>query len=771
MKARFYLFILILTCTSFTQTTQAAGSSPDGQTVTAEDYQKTESLVENLQEELSEAKDKVARLEAKLSAAQQSLVQLEGEVTARQDLSEPLAITRLFEADMERGGIQDITRIAQQVPGMQFGYSGNEARIAIRGSRTTRTGPESEQVVGIYEDGVPVATTTQALGPYIDIKQIEVLRGPQGVMYGRNAFGGVINVTSNKPDPDGWDAALKGTIGFSDHTRFEAMLNIPVLDTLAVRLVGSGETYSGYVNNYVLESDADDLKTRIQQYVRVMTRWAPTENFSLQLNLASLDQNGTGSGMWGYMQDGAYINGQYQPGHQFAPSGASADYGPWDVARNMASLTELENLSTSLLLSWNLGFATLEWQASKSKFESMQVFDGDYSNGGNSFNSDFNGWNSFMDTLSSDLRLKSDKQGRFDWLAGLHVLSIETDWGWLETIDSVQLRPQWDSTGLYTTDSSAMYASGGFRASDSIRVFGGLRWYEDEKQLRNDATGSWDGVVWNAGLEYSLNPDTMSYLSASTGYRPGGINEIPGVPERYDSENVTAYEIGLKTLLANNSITLKLSAFLNDYEDMQAQSFTLLPLAGTAGLMDYLSTAGDMESKGIEAEFQWLPDSHWNVSAYISWLDAQFNNYNVANLAGLGDIEGHTTDDGLSLDGWQPAFSPEWSLGLQASYLINIGRWGTFTPMIQTSFISEFYANDLNLEGALQESHSVTDLRLFWDFPGDSVRVQVFIENATDERSLRNTMIYNPAERPEIATFLNDWGDPRKYGLILSYRY
>ena len=763
MKVRIYFLIQVLVCFSIITSAQAAGSDPD--------QQSAESRVRDLQNELSAANDNVARIEAELSVAQQDLVQLDSRKAKQLTHSEPVAVTRLLEEDIERGGIQDITRVATQVPGMQFGQSGHEARIAIRGVHSNRTGPEAEQVVGIYEDGVIVPTTTRALGPYVDIKQIEVLRGPQGVMYGRNALGGVINVTSNEPDLSGWDVGLKGTIGYSDHTRFEAMLNMPILDTLAIRVAGSSESWSGYINNYVLESDADDLNTRKQQYVRVMTKWAPTDDFSLQLNFVSLDQNGTGSGMWGYQQIGATIDGDYVPGHHFAPSGATPDFGPWDVARNMASLTELENLSTSLVLNWDIGFATLEWLANKSKFESVQVHDGDYSNGGSLFHSDFNGWNSFSDTLSSDLRLKSNQQGRFDWLLGLYVLNIETDWGWLETVNGVYSRPDWDSTGLYTSDSSAAYASAGFRVSDNFRVFGGLRWYQDDKRLRNDAEDSWDGVLWNAGIEYAFGENTTSYLSASTGYRSGGINEVPGAPGSYEPENVTAYEGGLKTTFADDSVALNLSAFFNDYTDMQAQSFTLLPLPGTAGVMDYLSTAGDMDARGLEAEIQWLPASHWNISAHLAWLDAQFGNYVVPNLAGLGEIDGHTEGDVLNLDGWQPAFSPEWTFGLQASYQFSLGRWGSLTPMIQSTYSSDYYTNNLNLPGALQKAQSITDLRVFWDLPGQKVRLQLFIENATDEQTLKNVMIYNPQESPEIATYLANWGDPRKYGVIMSYHY
>lgn len=764
MKVRNCVLFRVLICFLIIGTTQAIGSDP-------ETHQQAETLVHDLRKELSEAKDKVARIESELAAAQQSLAQRDSTRATPLIHGQPVAVTRLLEDDLERGGIQDITRIAALVPGMQFGQSGHEARIALRGARTNRTGPEAEQIVGIFEDGVTIATTTQALGPYIDIKQIDILRGPQGVMYGRNAFGGVIDITSNAPDPSGWNVGIKGTIAYSDHSRFEAMLNIPVMDTLAIRVVGASESYSGYINNFVLESDADDLKTRLQQYVRVMTRWAPTDDFSLQLNFASLDQNGTGSGIWGYQQIGASIDGRFEPGHHFAPSGATPDFGPWDIARNMASLTELENFSTSLVLNWDFNFAVLEWTANTSRFESVQVFDSDYSNGGSLFDSDFNGWNSFRDTMSSDLRLKSGGQGRFDWLAGLYLLELESDWGWLETRNGVYSRPEWDSTGLYTTDSTAAYASAGFNVSDSLRLSGGLRWYEDKKQLRTGAANSWDGVLWNAAIEYAFSENTSAYLSASTGYRPGGINEVPGAPASYDPEDVSAYEIGLKTALANNSILLRLSAFFNDYTDMQTQSFTLLPLPGTAGLMDYLSTAGDMEAKGLEAEIEWLPGNRWNISANFAWLDAQFTNYRVPVLAGLGELDGRSSGDSLDLDGWQPEFSPEWSFGLQASYLFNLGRWGSLTPMLQSTFTSEYYANDLNLPGALQDTQTITDLRLFWDMPGDKIRLQLYMENVTDEQTLRNVMIYNPEERPEIATFLANWGDPRVYGMIMSYHY
>jgi outer membrane receptor protein involved in Fe transport len=262
-----------------------------------------------------------------------------------------------------------------------------------------------------------------------------------------------------------------------------------------------------------------------------------------------------------------------------------------------------------------------------------------------------------------------------------------------------------------------------------------------------------------------------SYLSISTGYRPGGINETPGVEASFDSENVTAYELGLKSIFADGTLVVNLSAFYNDYTDMQAQSFTVLPLPGSAGLMDYMSTAGDMESKGVEAEIQWLPGSRWNISANLAWLDAQFKDYEVPAIAGLGYIEGHNMDDTLSLNGWRPALSPEWSFGLQASYIFDIGDGGTLTPMIQTTYVGEHYVNDLNLPGARQDSYSKTDFRLFWDLPGNKIKFQFYLENIEEEANLNSLLIYNPEERPDIATLLGNWGDPMTYGFLMSYKW
>ncbi len=173
----------------------------------------------------------------------------------------------------------------------------------------------------------------------------------------------------------------------------------------------------------------------------------------------------------------------------------------WLVGRNLASLEDQENLSGTIKLNWDIGFADLEWFVNKSTFENQQVFDSDYSDAGDIYNSDFNGWRSKRDTWSSELRLLSNNTGRFDWMAGVYWLDMESNWDWLETIHGEFFKPEWDTNGRYKTDNTSVFASAGYNFNDSWRLSGGLRWYDDSKTLRNGSQDSWSGVLWNAALE------------------------------------------------------------------------------------------------------------------------------------------------------------------------------------------------------------------------------------------------------------------------------
>ena len=143
----------------------------------------------------------------------------------------------------------------------------------------------------------------------------------------------------------------------------------------------------------------------------------------------------------------------------------------------------------------------------------------------------------------------------------------------------------------------------------------------------------------------------------------------------------------------------------------------------------------------------------------------------AANLAGLGDIPGHTDGDELSYKGWHPALSPKFVWGLQTSYDFYIKKWGVLTPYLQTTYASSYYANDANLAGVRQDSHNRTDIRVIWRTPNEQFRLQFYYLNFEDDATLNWARVYSPAARPEITTLQGNWNNPNTYGIIFDFTF
>jgi iron complex outermembrane receptor protein len=682
----------------------------------------------------------------------------------------PAAITRLGAEELALGGVEDLSRLEYLAPGLRYGQTGHDARLSMRGARTNSIGPEAASVVGVYEDGVYLPTSTQRLDSLVGVERIDVLRGPQITNFGQHAYAGAISIVTNKPTLDGFNGFGEAENGIPDRTRWRLMLNIPLGDSLALRLAGLSESRSGLIKNHVIEPDSDDLNDRKEQTLRTSLLWQPSNNFSILLRRKYQDENGTGTAPWGYQQIGAYVDGELEPGNQFAPEGAIPDIGPYDVYRNFISSTQYEHEINTIDLNWDIGFASLQWLSNWTRFEGTQVYDNDYSSEGEFTSSAFAGWGSEERSWSSELRLSSMGGGAFNWLLGLYWSDRKSDWGWLAADQGVFFQPDWDVKGDYLTDTQAVFGQVSYAFGDRFTVTGGLRWNDESKTLKTGEKGSWDDVLWKAALEYDINDHMMSYISASSGYLAGGNNSAPGVNPAWEPEKLTAYEIGLKGWLADSAVQLNLAAWYNDFKDVQSQSFLVMPFPGSPEATEYTGNGGAMDAKGIEAEIHWSATPNWKIATNISYTDAKFGNYVAANLAGLGEIPGHTEGDLLSFDGWHPALSPKWVVGLQTSYTFNFKNWGSLTPYLQSTYASNYYVSDMNLPGVRQGSQTRTDFRLIWQAT-DSFQIQIYYLNHEDDASLNWARVYNPAARPDITTLQANWNNPATNGILFNYRF
>jgi len=683
----------------------------------------------------------------------------------------PASITYLGAQKLQLGGVEDVSRLEFLSPGLRYGQTGHDIRQAMRGARSNSVGPEAVPVVGYYEDGVYIATSTEGLNSFLDVERVDVLRGPQNTNFGHMAYAGAVSIVSNKPDFDGISGYAEAENGLPDKTRWRLALNLPVSDTLAFRVAGLSESRSGWINNYYLESDSDDLNDRKVQTLRASMLWQPTEKLSILIWSRYQDENGTGSAPWGYQQIGAYIDGALEPGNQFAPPGYTPDGGPWDVSRNFISAAQFENWVNTIDLSWDIGFANLNWLFNFTSFHGQQIYDNDYTDRYLPRTSAFVGWDTSQTGWSNQLRMTSNPGGPLNWLVGLYWSDRKAEWGWLESFEGEAVQPEWDVHGNYSTDTKAVFGQVSYDFTDQFSVTGGLRWNDEGKTLKSGEDDSWDDVLWKAAAEYRFSDDLMSYGSVSTGYRAGGINTAPGVNPTWEPEKLTAYEVGLKSVLSEGSMMLNVAAFYNDFKDVQSQSFLVLPYPGSPEATEYTGNGGPLDAKGVEVEFQWSPMPQWNVGTQLSYTRAKFGNYTAPGLAGLGEVPGHSEGDLLSFDGWRPALSPEWVVGFQTSYTFPLEDWGSITPYIQTTYASDYYVNDINLAGVRQGSHTRTDLRFIWLAPKGNFQLQFYYLNAEDEATLNWARVYSPAARPDITTLQANWNNPNTYGIIFDYRF
>jgi outer membrane receptor protein involved in Fe transport len=737
-----------------------------------------------------------SQTEAEDNMLEEVIVTASKRETTLQDLS--MSVTAINPEMMSRAEILDVTRLDTLVPGMQFASSGNEVRIALRGTRQNNVGTEAEQSVGIFEDGVYVPTSTQALGSYVDVQRIEVLRGPQGTLYGRNTFGGTINIITNDPTFDEFYGSVSGLYGDYDRYRVEAIANIPLSETFALRVAGMLDQHDGYIENTWVPGTSDDLNDRDITFLRVGAKWLVTDNFTAKLKITSNDSSNNGSAIWGYQQIGGYVGleGTYVEGHPYPPANASCcfDQGPWKIARDQRSNADTDNMAYTLNLDWDFpDFATLRFIGNYTDFDGWQNYDSDYSDGGDPLNNGFTGWISTQETWSTELQLLSNTDGRLDWLLGLYYYEQTANWNWQDLNNGVFETPHWDPQGDFLSDSFGAFGHATWHLTDRARVVGGLRYAEDSKtekdvldwsvwppvQVPNSGrSDSWDQTLWKIGGEYDISADVMTYLTASTGYRAGGFNvNVPGVPTSYDPEDVTAYELGFKNSLLGGSMTLNVAAYYNDYSNMQAQSFS--SFEGDDAVLEFTENGGQLDTKGVEVEMTWVPSTNknWFVAAQLSWMDAEFGEYNISRILGLGplggrqDVSDNPSTNNLSLRGWSPAMSPEITLGAQVSYDFQLGNGSVLTPYVQAYYSDDYYGYDVNLPGNRQDAFTKWDVRLIWNSPTGAWSANAFVLNVTEEETFDRALIFQPIANTHLASIQTNWANPRTWGVQVKYNF
>ena len=727
----------------------------------------------------------------------------------------PLSITAISGDRLNDGGVLDVSRIKLLTPGMNFGQTGANAHLAIRGARTEGILFNVNPVISTYNDNIYRSGTSQAFSPLVDMNRVEILRGPQGTLFGRNSYGGAINFITNRP-VGGSDFGFAVTAGDYSRSDIEGFANAGG-DRAKFRLAFAHREHDGYVINTFDRSN--DILDQDEDYFRGQLLLEPSDKVSILFRGEYWKQGGNGSADFNYFTPGSPENdsvfGAVLPINVIGGGQVDDPNNPYSIARDADFILDAEQQTYSVELDWDLGFANMKILLAETDYYNFHTNDPDMG----PIRSGREGQFDDLNTRQQEIHFTDNGEGSLSWLVGAFFLQEDAR-------DSFFYDCQAANPGDYqcyfankrdkTTDAVAGFAQVTMPfMDDNLRVTAGVRFSDEDRTFRvvsqfastyypfpypvgdphpapanlldttfdpatdrifvvvDNEKAKDDPVTYRLAVDYRGSENHMVYGSVSTGYSLSGFNATPNLLNgalSFRDQNVTAYEIGTKNTLLGGRMILNLAAFYNDFKQILNEPGTFI-----GAVIIYNDIGGDGSASGIDLELDWNPASPLLVNVRASLLNARYGTFVTGTGVGLtqGNIVLPTFDGGqiayVDVSGLQIAFSPDFTLGIGAQYPFALGQSGSLTPSVDFYYTSDYFTADQHYPFSLQDSYTQTDLRLTWRSQDSPWSVQGFVQNLEDEAVILRTNIFNTlGVGGQIG---RTYAAPQIYGLRLAYNY
>ena len=733
-----------------------------------------------------------------------------------QDVS--VAVTAVSGDELKALGITDAFRLEILAPGLQLGMSGADPRPALRGARTQQV-EANDVAVSFYTDGLYRPRHGQALAGFVDVDRVEVLRGPQGTLFGRNSFGGLIHVISNKPDASELDYGFALSGGDYALAGFDGFFNAPLTDTAAVRFAFKSEARDPFVKNITL-GDEGGLKDADMTYLRGQLNFAPSDVLDINLRVESWQDDSNGNGHFGYYVEGIPVNlttgltngvsgtmrprigrsdecagtcGRYGAGFDFAATpgldtSAAVTGDPYLIADDTPPERDLSETTMAADLNWSLGIADLKITAAYMDYEEYRWADCDMS----SYHTIACGNDITSETNMQEVQLTSNSDGPLEWVVGVFLLQEDLTNAFLwedfaSAVDNVPVSPPdinqhagWTLQIRVDTSSAAGYGQASYAISDSLRVLGGVRYTDDQRDWQiygqdpnnrstysftvlsvPDGEGDWSKATWKTGLEYDMGEDTMLYATVSTGFLAGNQQGAFNGTNSYDEQTVTAFELGSKSLLADGSIRLNAAFYVNQFEDLLATRFVDTGVTTLA----FTDNAGEIDAVGLEVELDWAVNDQLQLGARVNVQQAEYGDFALPNVYQEGGVTISGIANQFQLDGLQVQNQPDFTATLLGSYVADLGSAGSLIPAFTVYYTSDYRVDDSNWFYGNQDAYTKTDLSLTWLSVSQDWSARLWVTNLEDEATLLKATRFGG----DVA--VTDYANPRMWGLTVGYRY
>ncbi len=663
-----------------------------------------------------------------------------------------LSVSALSETEINQTFARDIRDLAFMSPNLIIDDTsqgpGGNAAIYIRGVGVADVEKNFDPAVGVTIDGLFIGANSGAILRSIDLASVEVLRGPQGTLYGRNTIGGTINVVRTRPTGE-LGGRMRAGYGAYDTFYFDGIFNFAVTDKLAVKLFGSVFDQSeGYFRSTV---DGGDRGRVNYQAYGADVLFTPTEGLEFEYIYQEEDTD----------QDTPPLLNAAQPDTLFCSA-----FGLCAVDVNTPSSGDRFLVNT-------LGFLPTTWNSNTGSIQTSSVDDlipvrleATFDTQMNIFKTkwDINDnllfnyiWGNYktQETIvsnwtaervmlfgtdrpaeyqqkSNELRLTYDGDGPLDFVFGAYFWDSEYDIrlrSWITfVVPGVVLDiPQ---TTHQETKSSALFFEGDYALTDAWSLTLGGRWTKDKKKSVQsgsiNGTGSedWNEFTPKVGVRYKLTDDAMLYALYSKGYRSGGFNgrvdsyETAVTP--YDPEFLNNYEVGFKSEWPDQRLRLNGAIFYMDYKDKQEEIG--LPSDGPTGQRITVFNAASATMKGVELELQALPTDGLTMRANLGYLDAKYDEFTFLGPNGVQD-----------LSGFDFRRAPKWTASLDAVYEWQVGP-GQAWVRGQYHFIGGHFTEQTNRPELENDGSSLLDMSVNYSM-NNGATFSLYVRNLTDEDS------------------------------------
>lgn len=702
-----------------------------------------------------------------------------------------LSITAVTSDVLASRGVTDPSQLSKLISGFNFNQTGDGSPVyTIRGVGYQDSSIAASPTVTVYVDEVPIPYSNATLGAALDLERVEVLKGPQGILYGGNSTGGAINYIAAKPT-DTFEAGFNWDFGRFATSNLTGYVGGPVTDTLAVRVSGRWLRSGDWQKSYTREDELGELD---QLYGRVIVDWRPTDRLKVEINLNGWrDHSESQAGQLQVKQgalpvplDPAYIAYPLAPNR---PRAADWDQGV-SYRRDSSFVQATGRLDYDV--SDDLALTSI---SSYQKYKRYNPVDLD----GTNLQLLFQIATGEIKTFFQELRASLTVAGTGNITVGANYQSDK-----IEELNNFLLRTgtnrviggnAFDSQNTQKAESQGVFASGDLPISSQLSVVGGVRYSRTDRSYSGCTKDTGDGgaatafnallgtnvqpgecltiqtnlqpglfiselnqdnVSWRGGLNYKPDRNLLLYGNVSRGYKAGGFQSLPAGTfvslQPVVQEELTAYEVGFKAGLFDRRLQLNAAAFYYDYKDKQIRSISLDPVTGAA---EALINVPKSRVAGFEVSAAVTPITGLSISSSITLIDSKVR----------GSFTGITpSSDIIDLRNQAFPYTPKWSGNTDAEY-----RW-PLSPQLQavvgatTTYNTATNSGFGDVPEYRVRGYVLLDLRAGVEGDGGKWRLGVFGRNVTDQ------YYWTTAARTADGG-IRYAGLPATYGVNLAYRY